>query len=164
MEGIAFRHQSPGFDPLSGEGARIRGGRYNPPESFLALYLCLSMDCIVAEFERLGAKNPAGKAALLPRELYKYEFEFEKVLDLTSAPVLDALSITSAAKLITDRWDLCQGIGQAAYAVGFQAIRAPSATGVDDVLCIFPGNIGGGTLIPALAAVWQEAPGKDASE
>jgi RES domain-containing protein len=159
MRGTAFRHQAPGFDPLDGGGARINGGRYNPPESFPCLYLCLSMDCAVAEFNRLGMKHPAGKAAFLPRELYEYRFEFQNALDLTSDTVLDELSL-GAADLIVDRWDFCQSIGQAAHAVGFQAIRAPSATGVGQVLCVFPENLGGGTLIPRPLMVWEERNGE----
>lgn len=154
IDGVAFRHQSPGFDPLSGEGARIGGGRYSPPESFPTLYLCISLDCVVAEFERLGMKHPAGKEALLPRELYEYRFHFHKTLDLTLPSVLDQLSV-AASDLIVDRRDVCQNIGEAAHAVGFQAIRAPSATGVGDVLCVFSENIGAGTLIPRLRAVWR---------
>ncbi|MEX2587658.1 MAG: RES family NAD+ phosphorylase [Actinomycetota bacterium] len=155
MEGVAFRHLAPGFDPLSGEGARIAGGRYNPPDSFPALYLCTSLDCVTAEFERMGVKHPAGKTALLPRELYEYEFRFGKVLDLTSAVVLKELSI-SGEDLTVDKWDLCQSIGGAAHALGFQALRAPSATGVGDVLCVFPENLGAGTLMPSLRGVWKD--------
>lgn len=159
MEGVAFRHLAPGFDPLSGEGARIGGGRYYPPESFPALYLCTSLDCVTAEFERLGMKHPAGKTALLPRELYEYEFRFRKVLDLTSADVLEGLSLSSE-NLTADRWDYCQSIGEAAHALYFQALRAPSATGVDGVLCVFPENLGSGILTPTLRDVWKDsAPG-----
>ena len=161
LNGVAFRHQAPGFDPLSGEGARIRGGRYNPPESSPVLYLCTSMDCLLAEFDRLGSKHPAGRSALLPRELYEYKFRFQNVLDLTSATIRGELSI-AVADLTTDRWDLCQSLGQAAHAIGFQAVRAPSATGVGEVLCAFPENIGAGMLIPSLKAVWRHPPSKEA--
>jgi hypothetical protein len=113
------------------------------------------MECVVAEFDRMGAKHPAGQSALLPRELYEYTFQFQKVLDLTRTPVLRQLRL-AAADLIADRWDLCQGIGQGAHAVGFQAVRAPSATGVGDILCVFPENIGAGKLIPAPVKVWEE--------
>lgn len=142
---------------MSGEGARIAGGRYNPPESFPTLYLCTSMECVVAEFERVSGKHPAGRGALLPRELYEYEFRFQKTLDLTAESVLSSLSIATA-DLIARPWDLCQNVGQAAQAVGFQAIRAPSATGFGDVLCVFPENIGAGMLVPRLLTVWQEPP------
>ena len=39
--GEAFRHMATGWDdPLSGEGARIHGDRFNPPDKFPVLYLC----------------------------------------------------------------------------------------------------------------------------
>ena len=34
FEGEAFRHMGPGYGPLDAEGARIHGGRWNPPNSF----------------------------------------------------------------------------------------------------------------------------------
>ncbi len=39
--GEAYRHLAPRWHPLSGGGARIQGGRWNPPESFATLYLAL---------------------------------------------------------------------------------------------------------------------------
>lgn len=36
----AYRNQSPRHDPRRGEGARIHGGRFNPPGSFPTPYLC----------------------------------------------------------------------------------------------------------------------------
>lgn len=39
-----------------------------------------------------------------------------------------------------------QQIGDAAHGHGFQAIRSPSATGVDRVLVIFPENLAGAVL------------------
>jgi RES domain-containing protein len=41
----AVRHLSPKHNPGSGEGARINGGRFNPPESFPTLYLCETRSC-----------------------------------------------------------------------------------------------------------------------
>ena len=53
----AYRHLAPGRDPLSGEGARIHGGRWNPPESFPTIYLGLSEATVDAEFARMAAKQ-----------------------------------------------------------------------------------------------------------
>lgn len=105
----------------------------------------------------MGGKHPAGRSALLPRELYEYTFQFQKVLDLTSAAVLDQLNL-GPTELIAEGWELPQSIGAAAHAVSFQAIRAPSATGVGDILCVMTENTGAGTLLPRLIQVWQEPP------
>lgn len=52
----AVRHLSPNYDPRSGEGARLSGGRSNPPDSFPALYLCETRPCAVTELTRLGRR------------------------------------------------------------------------------------------------------------
>jgi RES domain-containing protein len=60
--GPAYRNQAPGFDPISGEGARRQGGRFNPPHSFPVIYLCATRPCVVAELTaqatRQGCASP----------------------------------------------------------------------------------------------------------
>lgn len=135
--GRAYRHQAPGYDPLIGEGARINGGRFNPPDSFPVLYLCQTRACTVAELQRLGQRNVIGVAGLLPRVLYEYDIDLETVLDLTSADVRHQVGVSETILVHSD-WAACQEIGEAAHRAGFQAITAPSATGVDNVLAVFP--------------------------
>lgn len=66
--GHGYRQQSPGYDPLSGEGARIQGGRVNPPDSFPVLYLCSTAWCAAAEFiRRRAATDLARRAFFLGR-------------------------------------------------------------------------------------------------
>ncbi len=38
---------------------------------------------------------------------------------------------------------------------GVQALIAPSATGVGDVLALFPENLSAGTIEPRLSATWE---------
>lgn len=153
--GSGYRHQSPGYDPLDGEGARINGGRFNPPDSFSVLYLCTSRDCAVAEFDRLGMRHVIGASGLLPRELYKYEVELSLVLDLTSATTLGAIGI-QPSQLVGSEWAACQRLGEDAHTAGFQAVRSPSATGTDDILAVFPDLIGAsGRLEPRLVEIWS---------
>lgn len=133
----AVRHLSPKYDPRSGEGARINGGRFNPPNSFPALYLCQTRPCAVAELTRLGMRHVVGVDGLLPRVLYEYRLGLDRVLDLTDETVRAHVGV-SASDLTTDDWSLCQAIGTEAHAAGDQAIRTYSATGVDNVLVVFP--------------------------
>lgn len=86
---VGFRNQAPGYDPRSGEGARRHGGRFNPPQSFAAVYLCSTRACAVAELTRQAARQGLAPADLLPRELWKLEAELASVLDLT-APAIRA--------------------------------------------------------------------------
>jgi RES domain-containing protein len=153
--GRAYRHQAPGFDPLSGAGARLNGGRFNPPNSFPVLYLCQTRACTVAELRRLGQGTVIGVEGLLPRALYEYQVRLDRVLDLTSPEVVAPLGL-SAAVLTSSDWTVCRDVGEAAHAAGFQAITSPSATGVDEVLAVFPASLGGDHhLLADLAEEWS---------
>ena len=140
--------------PLSGEGARIRGGRFNPPNSFPVLYLCTTRPCTVAELNYLGDRLVIDVEGLLPRVLYRYEVSLDRVLDLTSGETLEHLDVTTAQVLGADL-GIPRQIGEAAHATGFQAIRAFSATGVDEVLAVFPELLGSGRLLVELMERWE---------
>lgn len=152
----AVRHVSPRYDPRSGEGARINGGRFNPPGSFPALYLCETRPCAVAELARLGMRHVVGVEGLLPRMLYEYRLELHQVLDLTDEQVRDAIGI-SVETLTGDDWSVCQIIGTEAHASGDQAVRTYSATGVDHVLVVFPELLGSSLIGTTLLERWDEA-------
>jgi hypothetical protein len=47
-----------------------------------------------------------------------------------------------------------QEIGEAAHEHGFQAVRSPSATGVDHVLAVFPEKLAGAVLDVRLLGEW----------
>jgi RES domain-containing protein len=151
--GTGYRHVSPKYDPLSGEGARINGGRFNPPGSFPVLYLCLTRECAVAELCQAGQRQAIGVEGLLPRRLYRYNVALDRVLDLTDPRSRTAVGVSSDVLTGPD-WKGCQELGSAGHALGVQAIRSPSATGVDDVLAVFVQNLGLGTLEPELVEEW----------
>jgi RES domain-containing protein len=153
--GEAFRHMAARWEgPLSGEGARIHGGRFNPPDSFPVLYLCTTRPCAAAELRYRGERLVIGVEGLLPRVLYRYEVSLDRVLDLTSGETLDHLGVISTQVIGTDV-AIPRQIGEAACAAGVQAIRAPSATRVDEVLAVFPELLGSGRLLPELAESWE---------
>ena len=152
--GEAFRHMAARWDePLSGEGARIHGGRFNPPDSFPVVYLCTTRSCAAAELRYRGERLVIGVEGLLPRVLYRYEISLDRVLDLTSDKTLDHLGVTTAQIVGADA-TIPRQIGEAAHATGSQAIRALSATGVDHVLAVFPELLGSGRLSPQLLERW----------
>lgn len=153
--GPGYRHLSPGYDPLDGQGARINGGRFNPPDSFPVLYICVSRESAVGEFERLGKRQPVGASGLLPRELYEYQLDLHSVLELNSTAVQDMIGVQHSQLLSLD-WAISQRIGKDALAAGFQAVRSPSATGFDDILAVFPELIGtSGRIEARLVEVWS---------
>ena len=150
----AYRNQAPRYDPRSGEGARINGGRFTPPGSFATLYPCETRSCVVAELTRQGTLHVVGVEGLLPRVLYEYELDLHRVLDLTDRRVRDHLGITDRDLIGEDR-STGQQIGAEAYASGDQAIRTFSATGVDTVLVVFPELVGGGLINVELIEEWN---------
>lgn len=153
-EGDGHRQQAPRFDPLSGEGARRRGARFNPPESFPVLYLCSTRACAVAEFFRAGSRLAIGPEGLLPRHLFRYALHLERVVDLTVEENLSRVGITEDA-LVTEDLSLTQSIGEAAHSLGIQGIRSPSAAGQGHFLAIFIENVGAGRVDPELEEVWS---------
>jgi RES domain-containing protein len=158
LSAVAYRNQAKGFDPRSGDGARRLGGRFNPPHSFPVLYLCLTRPCVVAELTRQAERQGLSVDALLPRELFAISAELDRVLDLTKTETLDALGIT-APDLVREDHRFTQEIGEAAHELGFQAIRSPSATGVDNLLAIFPEKLAGAVLEVNLLGAWTTVDG-----
>lgn len=150
-----YRNQAKGFDPRSGEGARRLGGRFNPPNSFPVLYLCLTKPCVVAELSKQAQRQGLDVADLLPRELWEIALELDGVLDLTDTTTRDALGLMNA-DLVREDHVLTRMIGEAAYEHQYQAIRSPSATGVDHIVAVFPENLGGRVLEVTLLAVWTK--------
>jgi RES domain-containing protein len=150
---LAFRNQTPGFDPRSGDGARRFGGRFNPPRSFPVIYLCLTRRCAVAELTRQAERQSVQLEDLLPRELWSVATSLDGVLDLTDEPTVTSAGLT-AADLVRPEHTFTQHVGEAAHERGVQAIRSPSATGTDEILALFPQNLGGATIDVELVEVW----------
>jgi hypothetical protein len=76
------------------------------------------------------------------------------VLDLTSHETLSHLEIKIDQVIGVDL-TIPRRIGELAHATGSQAILAPSATGVDEVLAVFPELLGSGRLVPELLERWE---------
>lgn len=155
FRGTAYRHIAPGYDPRSGRGARIHGGRFNPPDSFTVLYLCLTRASVVAELQRLGERQTIGVEGLLPRLLFEYEVDLADVLDLRDPATRRAVRVTGH-QLVAADWSVTQELGLTAHATGIAAIASPSATGVDDVLAVLLDNVGAGRLTPRELERWDK--------
>ncbi|MGZ3631230.1 MAG: RES family NAD+ phosphorylase [Candidatus Limnocylindrales bacterium] len=126
FEGRVCRQLAPGYHPLSGEGARIHGGRWNPPDSFAVLYTAPEPATCLAELARAARLQGLRPADLLPRRLVTYEVRLVRVLDLTDESVLAALGVTTET-VVGDDPRRPRAIGAAAHFVAFEALRAPSA-------------------------------------
>jgi RES domain-containing protein len=140
FERTAFRHVSGTSDPRSGIGARIHGGRWNPPESFSTLYLALTVETLVAEWMRAAARQGLAPEDFLPRTLVTLQVRLEAVVDLRKPHARKSVGLTDA-DITSINAAPCQTIGEAAHFLGHEGLLAPSATEVGDVLAIFLDNM-----------------------
>lgn len=158
FRGEAFRHQGPGYHPLSAEGARIQGGRWNPPNSFPVLYLALDRSTAAAEFYRRAEREGRPPEQLLPRRLYRYRVELEAVLDLTGRDALTHAAL-SPTDISSDDLSRCQAVGDAAHYLGLEAILTPSATSAGRNLAVFFDRLrSGSTVEPLDFELWEMPP------
>jgi RES domain-containing protein len=158
LAATTYRHVSTGRQPLSGEGARILGGRWNPPESFPTLYLAKSVDTAVREFYRLAERNARAVGDFLPRELYRIEVALSRVLDLSQSSAVSAAGIQQSV-LLSDDLSVSQAVADAAHYLDFEAVQAPSATGAGIAVAVFTDRLDPTSqLVPQLHDAWETPP------
>jgi RES domain-containing protein len=94
--GLLYRALNPVYarDPLSGEGARRHGGRFNP-KGMPALYTSFSIMTALREANQIGT--------LQPTTLVAYEADIGPIFDTTD-PALLAQQGLSEDELATDDW------------------------------------------------------------
>lgn len=134
------------------------GGRWNPSRSFAVLYLGTTTETVVAEFHRLAARQLLAPGSFLPRTLYTYDIDLQNVLDLREPENHAALGL-DIKSLTADDLSACQAVGEAAFTCGREGIVAPSATGIDSVLAVFPERLAPGSAVRDVSAeVWETVP------
>lgn len=96
--GLLYRALNPVYarEPLSGEGARRYGGRFNP-KGMPALYTSQSVMTAIREANQIGT--------LQPTTLVAYEADVGPIFDATDPAALGAEGIT-ADQLAADDWRL----------------------------------------------------------
>lgn len=158
FRGVAFRHVSPGTDPRSGTGARIHGGRWNPPDSFQTVYLGLDVATASAEFHRAAARQGLRPEDFVPRELHTFEVSLSAVIDLRKESELSRVALTLRDIERTDP-RACQLVGEAAQYLGAEGLLAPSATGVGSVLVVFLGRLRADSIVESRGYDrWEQPP------
>jgi RES domain-containing protein len=124
------------YAPVSGEGARIVGGRWNPPDSFPTLYLASTAKTAIEEVGRAFAAQGRALDEAVGLVLYDFEVELSAVLDLRNPADLGSVGLSLSEIQSRDR-SKCQAVGDAAHFVGLEGVWAPSGTGRGEVLAVF---------------------------
>ena len=112
FKGLAYRTHNPSwsFTPLSGDGAKSKGGRFNP-KGVSALYLSLSQTGALAEYNQGFPHRPQ------PVTLCAYEINCDDLVDFNNSDELRALDMSlsdlacgwelmAANKLLPPTWGL----------------------------------------------------------
>lgn len=137
---MAYRGVAPRYSPLSGEGARRFGGRWNPPDEFPAIYLAHPREACLAELRR-GIQLAARPARPGPRRLCRLRAHELRVLDLTTDEQLAAVGLTRG-DIDGEDASGCQEVGRLTHFLNYQGIHAPSATSAGWVLAVFERRLG----------------------
>ncbi|MFO1208064.1 MAG: RES domain-containing protein [Amaricoccus sp.] len=132
--GLLYRALNPihARNPLSGEGARRYGGRFNP-RGMPALYTSLSVMTAIREASQIGT--------LQPTTLVAYEADIGPILDATDPAALSAQGLNPAdlaaddwrTRMLTDGRAPAQQLAERLKASGFAGMRVRSfARGATD--------------------------------
>lgn len=101
--------------------------------------------------------------SFLPRTLYTYDVDLQNVLDVR-VPEHRAAHGLDTGSLTGDDVAACQALGEAAFACGREGIVAPSATGVESVVAVFPERLTPGSTVRDVGAeMWETVPPHDGS-
>lgn len=106
FQGVAYRAHSPrwAWSPLSGEGAKTHGGRFNA-KGTAALYLALELSTAIIEF------NQGLPLHLVPPiTIVSYWVDCDDIVDLTDAVELKRLGVMRAH--MAGAWKLLAETGQ----------------------------------------------------
>jgi RES domain-containing protein len=157
-QGPGYRHLGPHHPPLSGEGARIRGGRWSPENSFPTLYMGLAREVVVAEFYRLADRQGMRPEALLPRRFQRYDVTLGHLVDLREWSDRESIGLTEAMLSAAEPVQ-CRAVGDAAHHAGLEGIMVPSATGAGLIVVVFMDKLSSGSsLEPHSSEMWTELP------
>jgi RES domain-containing protein len=112
LQAVVYRAINPFWvgDPLSGEGARRHGGRFNP-KGMAALYCSLDPVTAVREVSQIGQP-------LQPTILVSFRADVEPVFDATDPKALEAQGMTPEALAAGD-WRVFMSKGEEAPTQGF---------------------------------------------
>jgi RES domain-containing protein len=146
-------------DLVSGQGAKITGGRLNRTGTFPVIYTSTDPQTALAETFQNFASFGFAKAKVRPKLLVGLEIKIAAILDLCDPRIRRRLML-SLGDLAQPWWPvqeaggeaLTQALGRAAYEAGFEGVRLPSARQKGGInLNVFPGKLRAGSRVVVLA-------------
>lgn len=159
--GETFRYTTARREPLSGEGARRFGGRYNPPDLFPTIYLGQPIAACMREVERAAEDRHLTVEGMLsvPHALHTIDVARIEVLDLTDPAAQELVGLEASD--LTGDWAPCQAVGHAAWFLEFHGVLAPSAVGAGVTLALFehrttPGLVKLRSTVPLSHSVYDD--------
>jgi RES domain-containing protein len=147
FRGLAYRAHDPrwSFKPLSGEGAAVHGGRFNP-KGAPALYLALDPITAIKEASQGFARK------FEPCVLCTYEVDCEDVIDLRAASAREAAGVDPADMACAWFAEAAVGRRPASWRLADRLI-AGGAAGL-----LAPSYVSGATRDDANLVLWDWGP------
>lgn len=130
MTGVWYRCVETSFahELISGEGARIHGGRWNPLGSFCAVYLSGSPETALQEYLARSRRMKWPDHQSLPMVMAGVVVKASRVLDTTNPSIAKLLEVFLKSEkahwrsIQSQREAASQALGRAARAAGIQGI------------------------------------------
>ncbi len=159
FEGVVYRACTPKYatesDLLTGEGSRLRGGRWNPIGTAL-VYSTLTPEAAMAEALAHYRYSGLPIEDSMPLTFAAVNVKLKRVLDTRDGKVRQRFQIPMARLVLADwrlevfagREPLTQTIGRAVHATGWEGVIVPSAADRSGHnLLIFPDRLEGDSRI-----------------
>ena len=137
---------------LSGEGSRIWGGRWNPPDTPPTCYFALDYATAMEEALAQNRKQGLPDARALPLVTTATSLTLRRTLNLAEKQVSDILGVSIERMIVEPHDDpgsesISQAIGRIAWAVCYQALLVPSAAKRSSRnLVVFPNKLTSGHM------------------
>jgi RES domain-containing protein len=139
VRGAWWRHSPAGLDPWSRPPV-APSARWQRGEVSDALYFADSPDTAWAEWYRQLAEAALPPLEGLPRDLWRWRIDLERVADLREETALAALGL-GMPRPDRREWPAFQQAGERLVSAGWRALVAPSAARPEGfVLCVFLGE------------------------
>jgi RES domain-containing protein len=152
VSGVWFRHVPAGGEPLF-RPERPADGRWQRGETVEGFYLADSEQATWAEWYRALAELALPPMRQLPRDLWRFELDVDRVADLSSPERLERVGLDAP---VPDRrqWPTFQTVGEQLFAEGWAGVLYAAAARPESLArCVFrtSGPLPGVRPLPAPA-------------